>query len=251
MSKIGVIVQARTESTRLKNKVIKPFYNEKTILDILLSNLQTLGSRYKLILATTKNDSDNILCEFAKKHHFECYKGEENNVLKRFINAADYYNVTTIVRVCSDNPFLQVQYIENLMDIFNKKENLDYCSYKVSDGTPVVRTHLGLFAEVVSIQSLKKAMNNIHDSFYLEHVTNFIYSSPKYFNVHLEPSPDFIYNRNDLRFTVDDLNDFNNLSEVYKYYLELDSDIQKTITYLDKKNMFKTEMINNINKYNK
>jgi len=40
MSKLGIILQARTGSTRMPEKVILPFYDGKSILDLLLEKVK-------------------------------------------------------------------------------------------------------------------------------------------------------------------------------------------------------------------
>src|SRR5690606_1372797 len=136
-------------------------------------------------------------------------------------------------------------YIEQLIEISNSKNRLDYCSFKNIDDIPVIKTHLGLFAEIVSTESLIKASKECDSYYYREHVTNYIYLHPEKFNVYLESAPAIVFNRKDLRFTIDDKDDFDNLSILYEYYIKNDSNISKTIEYIDTNSMFKNKMIKN------
>ncbi len=40
--KDGIIIQARTGSTRLHNKILLPFYGEQRIIDILIANIKII-----------------------------------------------------------------------------------------------------------------------------------------------------------------------------------------------------------------
>ena len=64
--KTGIIVQARTGSTRLPNKVILPFYKDQCILDIILQRLKTLS--YPLVVATSNHTNDKLLKEARKTY---------------------------------------------------------------------------------------------------------------------------------------------------------------------------------------
>jgi len=251
LNETGIIIQARTGSKRLPGKVILPFYKEQSLIDILLKNAQVLAPKYNIIIATSDKSNDDIIAEYAMKYGYKIFRGDENNVLKRFIGAAKKYQLETIIRICSDNPFLDMSYVEQLIDIFNKKENLDYCSFKVYDGTPVIKTHLGLFAEVVTLKGLERAYRECNLKIYREHVTNYLYSNPNKFNFFLEKAPKEVFKRSDLRFTLDDLEDFNNLSFVYRFYVQSGENIVKTIEFIDNNRKVKEKMINNIKKYNK
>ena len=43
--KDGIIIQARTGSTRLHNKILLPFYGEQRIIDILIANQTGLSGQ--------------------------------------------------------------------------------------------------------------------------------------------------------------------------------------------------------------
>jgi spore coat polysaccharide biosynthesis protein SpsF len=71
----GIIIQARTSSTRLPNKIILELENKITFLDILLERLKNLDSRIPIILATSCLEVDQVLESFAKKHKIGFFQG--------------------------------------------------------------------------------------------------------------------------------------------------------------------------------
>lgn len=213
---ISIIIQVRSGSTRLPGKMLMPFYNELTILEIIVSNLLKFFANNQIIVATTTNSKDDELEKIAYKLNVNCFRGNENDVLDRFINAAEHYSVTNIIRVCADNPLLQADYVKKLADEYLEQiERLDYLSFSFPDNTPVIKSHLGLFAEVTHINALKKVRELTNDMFYHEHVTNFIYANANLFNVRFLELPENLKNRKDLRLTIDTKEDFSLVQEIF------------------------------------
>ena len=61
-NKIGIIIQARTGSKRLPNKVLKRINKKQNILEFLINRLKLSKTINKLILATTNlKEDDRIL----------------------------------------------------------------------------------------------------------------------------------------------------------------------------------------------
>ena len=247
---IGILIQARSGSTRLPNKILLPFFNNKSILNIIIEKLLFLNNNYPIILNTTTSINDNVFTELSSKYNIKIFRGSEHNVLDRFIQAGNHYNFDKVLRICSDNPFLDIHYLNKIIDIINNNKHLDYCSFKTANNIPVIKTHLGLFAEAVSLSSLEKTSKLTQDKYYTEHVTNFIYENPKLFNVHLEKLDEKL-DRKDLRFTIDNKIDFDNLKEIFKYYKKNNYNIESTINFIDDNDKYKSLMIKNINKYSK
>ena len=102
---IGIIIQARLGSTRLPRKILKEFYSGKTLLETVISNLQKVAGA-KIIVATSVNPNNDELESFLKERGITVFRGSEDDVLSRFIGAAKDNKVDGIVRICSDNPFL-------------------------------------------------------------------------------------------------------------------------------------------------
>lgn len=209
-----IIIQARLSSTRFPGKVLKPILGELTLIDIQVQALTKLG--IPIVLATSTNSADDSLEAWAKEKEVHCFRGEENNVLQRFIDCANSLEAEYIIRVCSDNPFLKVEQIPHYLEAL--AEGTDYISVCNVEGTPAIRTHWGLFVEGVTLTALKKAQSllafNPQRGFYTEHVTNFIYENPHVFEIRLEEAPSEVFERMDLRFTVDTSDDFNNMQNL-------------------------------------
>ncbi len=205
MEQLGIILQARTGSTRMPEKVIKPFFNEKSILDLLIEKVQKLT--VKAVLATTLNPSDDRICELAARHNFPVFRGSESDVLDRFTQAAKRFNFDKIIRVCADNPFLDFDEMENLINTF-EKSSADYLSFQLSGNKPSILTHFGFWTEAVRLDALEKAQQMTSENLYHEHVTNFIYGNPQLFNVQFIQANPLVFSRTDIRMTLDTPEDF-------------------------------------------
>jgi len=214
---IGVIIQARLGSTRLPKKMVLPFYNEKGVFEIILERLKNSLGDIPIVVATTTNPIDDELELICEKNQVRCFRGSETNVLQRFINASQEYRFSKIIRICADNPFLDVKGLLQLYKRF-ENEDLDYCSFQTSDGTPSILTHYGFWGEGVSLRALKKVSCLTKEKVFLEHVTNFIYSNPKLFKIDFIPIPSEIDSFKNIRMTLDTKEDFILLKEIYVEY---------------------------------
>jgi len=249
---IGVIIQARVGSTRFENKVIIPFFRNKNVLEIIIEKFQENSQKYPVIIATTDLPGDNIIADIAKKNGLNVYMGSENNVLNRFIKAAKEFGIDTIVRVCADNPFFDVSTTYQLLES-EDYESFDYISYYLEGGLVTIKSHLGLWGEVVKLSALEQVFESTQSPKYLEHVTNYIYSNKNDFKIKLIKAPEKLFQRIDIRLTMDDVTDFNLYQKIYNNLYNLNSlnDIDKIIDVVDSEVLFLKEMKRQINKYNK
>ena len=152
---ISFVVQARSSSTRMPNKIMLPFYKGKSILDLLIEKLSEVENT-NIIIATSVNPNCDVIEEVAKIHGVSCFRGSENDVLQRFIDAAEYYHVGKIIRVCSDNPFLELDSINKLVAYADNEGNTsDYISFKINV-IPSIKTHFGFWTEYVTLKALKR-----------------------------------------------------------------------------------------------
>lgn len=235
-----IIIQARTGSTRLSQKIVKPFWGDKTVLDILLERLKTIGNQFiaDIIVATTDNPHDDVIEKIGKSHDVKVYRGSEKDVLQRFIDVAETYHADKIIRVCADNVFLDLESLTHLASLLEASD-YDYISYKTKDDKPSILTHYGFLAEGVKLSALKDVAEKTNEAIFHEHVTNRIYSAPDLYDVKLYPIEEVIpgiENHPDLRLTLDTQDDFDIQRSIFKdlVYRESAFTPKEIIEYLDK-----------------
>ena len=245
----SIIIQARVNSSRLPAKMIMPFDGNRTLLDVVIDQISNTINKHQIIVATSNSISDDKITEIVQKKGIRVFRGSENNVLKRFINAAEYYKINKMIRVCADNPFINTRAIHNLWNKFLNRD-FDYISYQYQDGTPSIRTHLGIYAEGVSLDALKKAEELIDDSIYEEHVTNYIYEHPNLFKTHFINVPPILEQSREVRLTIDTLEDFKNAQYIFANTKNKDN-IEEILGVVRRNKEIITSMSNQINQNRK
>lgn len=240
-------------STRLPQKMLLPFDKQRGILEILIDKIINLQSRALIVLATTSNPVDDALVALAQQKKILVFRGDEDDVLKRFIDAAEEFNAQRIIRVCADNPFLNLNALEELIAFCNQFDTFDYVGFNVNQ-LPSIKTHFGFWTEYVSLEALKK-VNKLTDSkFHHEHVTNYIYENPNDFTIHWLLVDKSVEGRTDIRMTLDTKEDFENLKQLYKELNNISKknlSIKEIVAFLDKNQHFLERMVKEINNNSK
>jgi spore coat polysaccharide biosynthesis protein SpsF (cytidylyltransferase family) len=238
-------------SSRLPFKVVLPFDHTNSIIEIILRELKAKGGGVPLVLATTVSSDDDVLCRVAENEGVECFRGPEQDVLGRFIQAAEKHGFDRIVRICADNPYLDVQGTMSLVEQMN--DDLDYVAYRVTGDIPSIKSHLGLWGEIVSLKALKKVKQETSSKIYYEHVTNYVYGHPDKFNIKWIDAPPIVYSRDDIRLTIDDVEDFNMGKELLYEMKQAGTGIttENIVDFLDSNTHYLELMKNQIKKYTK
>ena len=238
---LGIIIQARLGSTRLPGKILKPFHEDKCILDILLDKLHQ-ASDAKVIVATSTSKDNDVLVEHLEQNGECYYRGSENDVLDRFIKAAKEFNVDGIIRICSDNPFIDPNGIKVLIEKAQRSES-QYIGFRIN-GLPSIKTHFGFWGEFVTLDALKKVAVSTNDLPAHEHVTIHIYTHPEEYQCEWIDCPDFIQGRDDIRLTVDTQEDFDNAQQVYADLTKENYNfgLEEVVNYIDQHEEMKASM---------
>lgn len=217
--KCGIIIQARTNSSRLPNKMTLPFYEGKGILQLLLERIMHSMASVPVIVATTESKSDDRICHVAEECGCDTFRGDEQDVLSRFIGAAGTYGLDRVIRICADNPFLDMASLAHITTLL-RDGGKDYYAYATSDGTPTMKTHYGFWCEGVTVAALQKASLLTSDKLYHEHVTNYIYAHPEIFSLQLLRIPEELEQNKRIRLTLDTAQDFEMQKQIYRETME-------------------------------
>jgi len=210
--KIAAIVQARTNSTRLSEKVLKelPYNSGITCLEQVIRRLKRCQKLDEIIIATTNNKEDDKIINIAKKENVNYFRGSEEDVLSRYYCTAKKYNVDIIARVTSDCPCIDPKIADSILsDHINKMA--DYTT------NTLIRIYpRGLDVEVFNFHTLEKAYKSVTKNYEKEHVTPYISRNPQEFKINIVKAPKELY-APDIRITLDTEEDYSLLCAVYDY----------------------------------
>ena len=202
---ICCIIQARTGSARLPKKVIQKIDNNLTVLDYVIDQVKYSQKIEKIIVATTDLIEDDLICKYANLQKIECFRGSSEDVLDRFYQCAKKYSAKTIVRITADNPLIDPNIIDKVINEYNK---CDFITNTLERTFPY-----GTEVEVFSFVSLEKAWENAKKPSEREHVTPFI-RNPK--NKFVLKNIKNQKNISNFRYTVDKLEDLQLVKEIIK-----------------------------------
>ena len=79
------IIQARMSSSRLPGKMLMQI-NEKPLLQRVIDRVSDSKKISKIIVATSLNQEDNQIEDYCNSIRIQCYRGDLNNVVKRYIS---------------------------------------------------------------------------------------------------------------------------------------------------------------------
>ena len=212
----------------------------KPVIGYLLDNLSYSKKIDKIVLAIPKGKKDNILSNYAESLGYFVFRGDEDNVLKRYYDAAVEYKAENILRLTGDCPLIDPIICDKFIEYF-LKEKADFASLSS-------RYAEGLDCEALTFNALETSYKKAKKRAEKEHVTFFIKRNPDLFKVKIL---DNSIDDSKYRITIDTKEDFEVFKNIIKnlkksslgYY-----PFSKVKEYLDKdKNTFKknSKMIRN------
>ena len=201
------IVQARTSSTRLPNKVLLPL-NGKTVIENVIDRVKRAKLVTKTILATSTDPSDDGLAKLCEEKGIEVFRGSLNDCLDRFYQAAKQYQADVIVRITGDCPLIDPEIIDKaLNEHINKKNDFTCTAFRHSETFPD-----GEDVDILSFNALERSWKEAEVEYQREHITQYITANQDQFQI------SNIENNEDLsgkRWTLDEPNDYEFIKAVY------------------------------------
>lgn len=205
--KVVAIVQARMGSTRLPDKVMKPI-GGVPMIELLLARLAKSKQIDQIVLATSTDERNTALVEHVQNLGYTCVRGSENDVLDRYLVAAQQAQADVVVRITGDCPLIDPTLVDQVIAQF-KAQGVEYLSNIAPASYPD-----GLDTEVFTLQALERAGRESQDPFHHEHVTPYLRKPGMYKTGAMQHSEDL----SGLRWTVDEPADFDVVSQVFAYF---------------------------------
>jgi spore coat polysaccharide biosynthesis protein SpsF len=166
-----------------------------------------------IIVATTVNESDNAIVELCNKLNCKYYRGSENDVLLRVLEAARAFEIDTIVEITGDMTLVDYKHIDTLIDIFNNNE----CDIALN--AEIFTFPRGFETRVFSREALERCNKEVDNPLDKSHVSTWMFWNPKgkqgYKIINWEAPPE--QRRPDLEFTLDTAEDLEFLNWIYSF----------------------------------
>lgn len=207
-NKTGIFLQVRLNSSRMPGKAILNLAG-KRLVQHTIERLSVVPAEVRAILTT--KDSEDVLKDIAASNGWELFCGDAQNVLKRYVDAALFFDVDTVVRATGDNPLTSSEIAMETLSAF-VKENADLAH--------IAPAPYGSGVEVVKRSALIKALENASMPYEFEHVTPYIYSHTNEFKVVTAKYHSDKIEREDVKISVDTREDYERVNFFVKKLTE-------------------------------
>ena len=169
---VAVVIQARMSSERFPGKVLAPLAGTP-----LLGHLLDRLSRYRVVVATSTEQSDDPIANFCTERGAECFRGPLEDVAARIAGVVAATGVDAFVRVSADSPLLDPALVDRGVGLFSER-------------APDLATNVfprtfpkGQSVEVVNARTFLAVEPELTDAADREHVTTFFYARPERFRI--------------------------------------------------------------------
>jgi len=218
---IGVIIQARTGSTRYPNKIYEDL-NGKCTLQRVLEGVLDAKLPNRIILAMPEYDRSSLTKQGkilpGDNDRFKTYFGHPDDLVDRYFQAARLYDIDLVVRVTADCPLIQGKIIDEMLCEYLKNgyngfmgNNQLVSSVPYPDGTDI---------EIFPYWMLAETYQLTNDPIHREHVSPFMYRRGTEYNIHqfLNCRPNTIISTKFKDFSFDTAQDYRLLLALTEEY---------------------------------
>lgn len=202
---ILAILQARISSTRLPGKVLLPLFG-KPMLARQIERLRRARRIDQLVVATSIDATDDAIAAYCAELGVECFRGALDDVLSRFIGAAEKWSPEHVVRLTADCPLADPEVIDTVIT-----RHLDSSADYTTNANPASFPD-GLDAEVVRYSVLQRAAKEAQLASEREHVTLHIVNHPERYRIEVVRCAQDLAA---LRWTVDEPDDLELVEKIY------------------------------------
>jgi len=204
--RVVAVIQARMGSTRLPGKVLADIAGRTMLVRVVQRTCRSHRLE-QVVVATSTAAHDAPVVRQCRQLGIACFRGDEEDVLDRYFQAALHHQADVVVRVTSDCPLIDPGQIDEVVRVF-LDERPDYASNTLRRTFP-----RGLDNEAMWIETLEAAWREAREPHQRVHVTPFIYEHPRRFRLRSVTGRE---DHSDGRWTVDTIEDLRFVRAVYE-----------------------------------
>jgi spore coat polysaccharide biosynthesis protein SpsF len=220
LGKVGVIVSARTRSTRLPGKALLPLQGVPMVA-FLLRRLRSMKMA-ALAFATTDLASDDELAALVGREGIPVFRGACDDLIARYSGAAAQFGFDSVARVTGDCPFVDGALVDWCIAAAQDGDDFDLATTKGS--FPV-----GLDVEIYrSARMTEIARRSDLSEQHREHLTLYFYHHRDEFVVRTIPLPPGLPSSS-RHFTVDTAADYDAASVLAQGFDRVDFPVDSLV----------------------
>lgn len=195
-------------SSRLPGKIIKPL-QPSNVLTYVTTRCMKIRGVDEVIVATSVLSKDDEVENWCEEHGVTCYRGSEEDVLDRYVQAAKPYEPDYVMRVTADCPFVDFAMATEIVELMGH-ERVDIIHLEG-------KLPRGLAVELISYEALVYIHEHGQEPRHREHVTYYAYENNEEFrHVVYQVPQNRLYPQ--LRITLDTVEDYALCSAVANHF---------------------------------
>jgi spore coat polysaccharide biosynthesis protein SpsF (cytidylyltransferase family) len=223
--KKAVFITVRSDSSRLSEKAYKNILG-KPVIEMIILRAKLVQKAEIVVVCTTERNIDNKIVEIAKSVGVEYFRGSLNDKLERWYGAVKRFGVDVIATFDGDDLLCAPELIDIGLEQI-EREHLDF-----------LRSPAGLvcgaFTYCIKATALEKVCS-IKDSKDTEMMWTY-FEDTGLFKIGELKISDKLYFDNEIRLTLDYIEDFDFFVHLFEHFNNLNNDVPliKVMEYLRK-----------------
>ena len=149
-AKTIIAIQATMFSKLFPGKVLAKLNNNLTVLEVLVKRIREANFASQIAIVTSDLDSDLPIVEEGNRLGVKVVRGSHDDLIQRFIFAADELKADYLVRILGSNPLLDIEALDELISS-HFSGDWEYSFNDHFDGVI-----LGTGSEIVNVDLLRK-----------------------------------------------------------------------------------------------
>tara|TARA_X000000950_G_scaffold166898_1_gene203789 strand:- start:21520 stop:22242 length:723 start_codon:yes stop_codon:yes gene_type:complete len=213
MGKIGGIIFSRMKSNRLPGKALK-IIDGVTLLQRVIDESKKIKNINHLCVATSLSHEDNKIEVFANKLGIDVFRGSEEDVIDRALQASKNFGYKYFARICGDRPFINHKIYDELL-YSHRTSDADITTNIFPRSVP-----FGLSAEIIKVKSLDSINDLIKNFSDKEHITKFFYDNHHDFKINAVNHKNIFLKDVKTRLVVDNEDDLKKVNWIIEKHVE-------------------------------
>ncbi|MDJ0795538.1 MAG: glycosyltransferase family protein [Calothrix sp. MO_167.B12] len=174
MSHVVATIEARMGSSRLPGKVLKEAVGKPMLL-LMVERVRRARYIDEVVIATTTNEKDEAIVLFCQENNISYFRGSEENVLERVVEAGRKYKAEVSVLLTGDCPLIDPYVIDqHICAFFSAYPHVDWVANSEVRSYPI-----GLDLMVLPWMTLAETVNFATIEPFREHVGWYVRRHPE------------------------------------------------------------------------